>query len=106
MKPYLITTVRSAIQRHGFNRAKGYATSNPSRPATIQRLTAIRHRRAAAAVPRPSYAATPLPEPINSRSQPPSLRPKHQTPCTSDFEQRTNTYRLTAIRVIPTTTLR
>ena len=41
MKPYLITTVRYAIQRHGFNRAKGYAASNPSRPATIQRTPSL-----------------------------------------------------------------
>jgi hypothetical protein len=41
MKPYLITTVRSVIQRYGSNRAKGYATSNPIRPATIQRTPSL-----------------------------------------------------------------
>jgi hypothetical protein len=67
-------------------REKQYAASNPSRPAAIQRLTAISHHRAAAAVARPSYAAAPLPETAIPLSQPPSLSLMHPIACTSDFE--------------------
>jgi hypothetical protein len=67
-------------------RVKRYAASNPSRSAAIKRLTAMSHRRAAAAVAHPSYAVTPLPETAIPRSQPPSLSLMHPIACTSDFE--------------------
>jgi hypothetical protein len=62
------------------------ASNEEGRSSFICLTTANRAPRAAAAVPRHSYAAAPLPETEIPRSQPPSLSLMPPIACTSDFE--------------------